>query len=177
MRTRSRISVVALLSILVAATCRASGASGCEKWLSDANRTIEKVPMAQRWEKTLEVLAQACEVVPAGLRGAAEKSLRKSRAEQRQAILEASSSYFSQACLPSDPGMPASKLLHVCLGSDYPNGEFGSILQDLDAATYLYGKALQRELEKAGLYEQQGRRVLGNFFLSNALSRESERAR
>jgi hypothetical protein len=177
MGARSWIPVLATLSVLVAVTCRASSAGGCEKWLAETNRSIEKVPMAQRWDRTLELLAQGCEVVPAALRDGAQKSLRRSRAEQRRALVEASATYFSESCAPGDPGMPASQLLHVCLGSDPPDGAFGSMLENIDAATYLYGKALQQELEKAGLYEPHGARMLGNFFVSNALGRESERAR
>lgn len=176
MRARLCTSLLVATSMLGAVTCRASGAAGCEKWLVDGNRAIEEAPVAQRWDKTLELLAQGCEVVPAGLRAGAERSLGKSRPEQLRAILEASSSYFSQECVASDPAMPASKLLHVCLGSDYPRGEFASMLENIDAATYLYGKALQRELEQAGLYKEHGQRVLANFFLSNAVSREAGRA-
>ena len=44
-------------SMLGAVTCRASGAAGCERWLVDANRAIEGAPVAQRWDKTLELLA------------------------------------------------------------------------------------------------------------------------
>ena len=47
------------------------------------------------------------------------------------------------------------------------------MLENIDAATYLYGKALKKEFEKSNIYEPNGKRLLSNFFLSNAVLRES----
>ncbi len=148
--------------------------AGCNAWFSETIKAVESTSVENRYQKTLELLAQGCKVVPLTLREAAQRSLNKTGVEQKAILLKAAAPYFSESCIPENPDISASKLLHICLGSDYPNGEFSSISEKIDAATYMYGKALQKEFEKAGCYEKYGRRILLNFFLSNAIARETE---
>lgn len=145
----------------------------CERWLTETISKIESVPMEKRYFKILEELGKGCKAIPPALSGAASKSFKEKGPEAKKTLIEAAAPYFSTACLPNDPGIPADELLHICKKNDFPNGEFSSILKNIDAASYLFGKALQTELEKAGIYEPHGKRLLSNFFLSNALLRES----
>lgn len=136
------------------------------------NTMAEALPIRQRYQKILEELAKGCRAIPTGLCEAARNCLNKKGADAKKTLITAAASYFSSACVPENPGIPASNLLHICKKGDFPQGEFSSMLENIDAATYLYGKALKKEFEKAGIYEPHGKRLLSNFFLSNAVLRE-----
>jgi hypothetical protein len=137
-----------------------------------ANAKAEALPIRQRYKKVLEELAKGCRAIPTGLSEAARNCLNKNGADAKRALITAAASYFSSACIPEDPGIPAGNLLNICKKGDFPQGEFSSMLDKIDAAVYLYGKALKTEFEKAGIYEPHGKRLLSNFFLSNAVLRE-----
>lgn len=144
----------------------------CDAWLKSLIRQAESVPMENRYEKILEIIATGCEVIPPHLQKAAKNSLGKPLKERRVILMAAVTPYFSEVCIQENPNMRANKLLHICLGSDFPDGEFSAVLEDLNAATYLFGKALQKEFVRAGVYEKYGQRIVATFFLSNALSLE-----
>ncbi len=146
----------------------------CGKWFVEMSQVVESVPIEQRYQKILEQIAKGCGVIPVNLKVAAQNSLEKSADGKRQILINAATTYFTEACIPDDPNIRASNLLHICLGSDYPDGEFSSITHKIDAASYLYGKALQNENEKAGVYKKYGKRILLNFFLSTAMLWETE---
>lgn len=48
------------------------------------------------------------------------------------------------------------------------------MIKHVDAATYLYCRALKKEFEKAGLYDEYGKKLLFNLLISNAELRESD---
>lgn len=143
----------------------------CVEWL--ANAKAEALPIKQRYQQVLEELAKGCQAIPTGLSEAARNCLKEKGADTKKTLITAAAAYFSSACIPEDPGIPASNLLHICKKGDFPQKEFSSMLDNIDAATYLYGKTLKNEFEKAGIYKPHGKRLLSNFFLSNAVQRES----
>jgi hypothetical protein len=158
---------------LIACTTPAYSDANCAEWLAKANTNAEAVPISQRYHKILEELAKGCQALPANLSEAARNCLNEKNADIKKTLITAAGCYFSNACIPENPGIPASKLLHICKKGDFPEGEFNSMLENIDAATYLYGKALKKEFEKSNIYEPNGKRLLSNFFLSNAVLRES----
>jgi hypothetical protein len=161
-------------SSLAACAAQVTEVEDCSLWLDETNTLVGSVPVPDRYQKTLELLATGCEIIPQSLKEAARQSLKSPSIEQAAILGRAAAPYFASACASEEFSMPASKLLHICLGSDFPHGEFGSMLSKIDAASYLYGKALQQEFINSGVYDQHGKRILLNFFLSNAVLRESE---
>ncbi len=168
--------VITLLIGFSSTGCATPGNSNmeCSEWFTETYKMVDSVPVKHRYQKILEQIAKGCKVIPSSLTEAAKNSLKKSVANQKHILINAAAPYFSESCLPDDPNIAASKLLHICLGSDYPQGEFSSITSKIDAASYLYGQALKKEFEKAGVYKKYGKRILLNFFLSNSVLRESE---
>ena len=122
----------------------------CDQWIINAVKTVELAPSHDRFKRSLEQLQSACEItIPGELRQAAKKSLAALSVKERQNILlQATTSYFSKSCLDIAADQPAKKLMHICLGEDFPNGPYTSLLPNIDAAAYLYGKAIEQELKK-----------------------------
>jgi hypothetical protein len=144
----------------------------CMEWLVNANTNVEALPVEKRYKKVLEEVALGCQALPKALSKAARNSLNQKNAKAKSALLIVLEPYMSNACIQENPSMPASKLLHICNQEDYPDGEFSSIIRNIDAATYLFGSVLRKELKKSANYDPHGKRLLLNFFLSNAVLRE-----
>ena len=146
----------------------------CDQWIINAAKTVESAPSSDRFKRSLEQLQSACETtIPGELRQAATKSLAALSVKERQNILlQATTSYFSKSCLDIAADQPAKKLMHICLGEDFPNGPYTPLLPNIDAAAYLYGKAIEQELKKSGLDQFHAKKFLLNYFLGAALERE-----
>lgn len=144
----------------------------CSQWLSETLRAVESCPVEQRYQETIKQLASGCPSIPEALKEAAKNSLGKTDTDAKRILMFAAGAYFSKECMPDDPNMTAKKLLHVCFEEQWPNGDFSAMLDHVDAATYLYARALKKEFSKAGIYKGDGKKLLANFLISNAKLRE-----
>jgi hypothetical protein len=86
----------------------------------------------------------------------------------------AAAPYVSKECISDDSTSAADKLLHICFEQAWPQGDFSGMIKHVDAATYLYCRALKKEYEKAGRYDEYGEKLLFNLLISNAELRESD---
>jgi hypothetical protein len=147
------VKVNLCLTILILSVhCQAENTTltACEKWLASAVRDIESVPPPQRFTLALRQLTQSCEqAIPGKLRHAAADALKTRNHKQRFVILlKAASDYFPRICQEIDQEKPASYLVSVCKEDDDKDGIYKDLLPHLEASTYLYGKAIEKELKK-----------------------------
>ena len=54
--------------------------------------------------------------------------------------------------MPTDPTIAASKLLHIWFEKEGSHAKFNGMLEHVDAASYLFARALEKEFETAGAY-------------------------
>jgi hypothetical protein len=150
-------------------------ATPCEQWMESAVKAVESVPPAQRFETALQQVSKACkEAIAESLRNAAVNSLKhKDFTKRRKILMAASAPYFPDACQDTPVSHPAKRLLHICLGSDYKGGTYTSVLDNVDAAAYLFGKALEKNFNDAGIDADDQKKFLLNYFLGAALAYES----
>lgn len=157
---------------VMSSSCTAGGdlKSKCDIWIKSAVKSVESVPPKDRFIKALQQLQQACEAESLGkLKQAASKCLTAPTPSLRQDILlQASAVYYPESCLDIGSGQPAKKLLHICLEDDFPKGSYTSILPHIDAASYLYGKAVEKELKNAGIDQMYSHKFMLNYFLGAA---------
>jgi hypothetical protein len=146
----------------------------CNDWFKKTLNIVESVPVHQRYQETLKQIANGCYSVPTHLREAARKSLSLKGPDAKRTLMRAADSYVSGECMVNDPTTTASKLIHICFEERWPNGDFCAMLPHVDAATYLYSRALKIEWEKTGDYEKHGKKLIANFLISNAGLRETE---
>ena len=164
---------------IVSSNCTADNASKtqCDKWIVNAVKTVESVPPKDRFKRSLDQLQSACEqLIPDKLKQAAKNSLQTTSVSQRQTILQqATAPYFSKSCLDIGAGQSAKQLMHICLGEDFLNGPYTSILPNIDAASYLYGKVIEKEFKNARLDPFYAKKFLLNYFLGAALEFEDQK--
>lgn len=123
----------------------------CGRWLASVVKDMESVPLAQRYRRGLSRLQTGCDnVLSPVLMNAAKMTLKTKHRDKRFVILmDSAKSYHNESCsYQIPPGKSAEYLNHLCWGDDYPDGPFSGVLSEIDAATYLYGKAIQTELRK-----------------------------
>jgi hypothetical protein len=150
----------------------------CDKWIVDAVHNIQSVPPNKRFKRALEQLQHACEAIPVTLKQAATDSLKATSVKQRfNILLQAAAPYYQDACRDIAAGRPAQELFEFCQGDDYPDGPFGAMLTHVDAATYLYGKAVEKELKKAGIDKHYSKLFILNYFLGAGLAFEDQKPR
>lgn len=156
--------------------CSTLDASGtnCSDWFNQTLKAAESLPVEQRYQKIIEQIANGCETIPLSLRQAAKKSLEKKGTDAKRPLMLAAAPYVSKECLLSDPDTAAGKLIHICFEKEWPDGDFSAMIKHVDAATYLYCRALKLEFVKAGSYDEQGKKLLANLLISNAALRESD---
>lgn len=124
--------------------------------------------------KMIEQLAIGCSSIPVTIKEAAKNSLGQSNTDAKRILMLAVGDYFSKECMPNDPNMAANKLLHICFEEQWPKGDFSGMLDYVDAATYLFARALKKEFIKAGIYKRDAKKLLANFLISNAKLRETD---
>jgi hypothetical protein len=125
----------------------------CEKWLAGAIKDIESVPQQARFERALKQIQQACDkAIPEKLKTAAADGLKAKSPQQRFTILmQGATPYFPSICQDIEAGKPASYLLPVCKGNDSEDGDYTAMLPYIEASSYLYGKAIEKELNRVEL--------------------------
>lgn len=147
-----------LFSCLFSVHCMAENdkATTCEKWLAKAVKDVESVPPQKRFIRSLEQLKIACEqAIPKKLKQAATDALATKNPQQRFTILlNSTAEYFPSICYDIEIKKPASYLESVCKGDDATEGIYTDVLPFLEASSYLYGKAIEKELKKATLKTQ-----------------------
>jgi hypothetical protein len=146
----------------------------CSDWVSQTLKSAESLPVEQRYQIIIEQIATGCETIPLSLRQAAKKSLEKKGADSKRPLMLAAAPYVSKECLLGDPEKAAEKLIHICFEEEWPDGDFSAMIKHVDAATYLFCRALKLEFVRAGSYDEQGKKLLANLLISNAALRESE---
>jgi hypothetical protein len=154
----------------------------CEQWLIEAGKTLAVAP-EKRFKHGLMKIQQGCgNLIPDILRKAAGEALSVSRSSGRFKIFtRAAATYYRSACFEILPGKPAEDLFDFCLEGDYPDGNYSGILHSIDAADYLFLKAVEKELSKniAKTSESKfyAQKFMQNLFLAAALDYEKEHSR
>ena len=147
----------------------------CEKWLIDTHKIIDSLPMRNRHKTIIERVAIGCTTISSEFRSAAKDSIASGNVSNN-VLFQAAKPYFSESCFIIKPDLSANKLPNttICIGSDYSKENYADMLHDIDAATYLFGKSLQKILNAAKLDKRKVKRLIANFFLSNAIIRERQ---
>lgn len=118
---------------------------------------------------SLDRIAQSCQdVIPASLKQSIQQGKNYTRDKQLALLQQSVKTYFPTACSDTKPSAPAKSLPHICLGDDFPDGRYTSILENIDAASYMFGKAVEQELLKISVDKNQVKRFMLNYFLGAA---------
>jgi hypothetical protein len=150
-----------------------SGGNDCERWLENAVISVEKVTTDKRYEMALKQIALSCNnIVSEKIRSDVDKSLLLS-VEDRQLLLQKTvANHYSDSCLDTKATEPASRLIYVCLGDDFPNGPMASMLGSIDAASYMLGKVIEKRLKASNLSEFHSRKFMLNYYMGAAVDME-----
>jgi hypothetical protein len=170
------MSIVAICIFFLNWGCTTLDASdtNCNVWFNRTLTAVESLPVEQRYQKIIEQIAKGCNIIPLPLRQAAGKSLEKKGADSKRPLMLAAAAYVSKECMLDDPEQAAGGLVHICFEDEWPDGDLSAMIKHVDAATYLYCRALKSEFLKAGTYDEQGKKLLSNLLISNAAIREPE---
>ncbi|MHB8874288.1 MAG: hypothetical protein ACYC8T_11425 [Myxococcaceae bacterium] len=158
-----------LATLLTAALLGA--APPCAASLAKGLPSLEKLPMAKRLGKSLELLARSCPAELGELAPAAAKAARLPRAKRAKALAEAAK--LAPPCRTDTPAAPAGALLRTCPPAKLTLAE--EVGRDLDAGTYLFVVAASQRLETAGAFDAAAERVLSTLVLAAALEGEAAR--
>jgi hypothetical protein len=176
MKNFRNVYVLTFCVFLFFAGCAISDSSGTNgrDWIKETLKAVESLPVKQRYQKIIESVANGCQCLPLNLKEAAKQSLGQDSIQSKRTLMLAAAPYISKECISGDLNIAANKLLHICFEEEWPEGDFSGMIKYVDAATYLYCRALKKEFEKAGLYDEYGKKLLFNLLISNAELRESD---
>jgi hypothetical protein len=156
------------------ATLAPADAESCRGWLARAVVAIERGPMQERWTGVLDAVASGCPALPEPLREAAALAARGSTAARPAVLAAALDSHETAGCGIQAADAPALEVAAHCPMP--PPFDFApELLRDLDAGTYLFGRALALHFARLDLLAADGRRVVDTLLLSAAISNEALR--
>ncbi len=153
--------------------------SSCDTWIINAGKAINVSP-AQQFNNGLKQLHIGCDgLIPEPLMNAAGDSLKTADSKERfKVFTNAVAAYYRKACFSIEPGKPAKDLFDFCLEGDYPDGDYAGMLPNLDAAVYLFLKAIEKELKKnmpkSRMNDFYVSKFMQNLFLAAALDYEKQ---
>jgi hypothetical protein len=128
--------------------------------------------MEERWTRVLDAVAGGCAVLPEPLREAAALAASGSTAARPAVLAAALDAHGTAACGIEAADAPALEVAAHCPMP--PPFDFApELLRDLDAGTYLFGRALALRFAGLDLLEAGGRRVVDILLLSAAISNEA----
>ena len=158
-----------ILSVVTTGCYSKAKITTCPSWLDSAILAIESIPPNARYKQSLIEISRQCnDDLPLILKKAAQRSLSVSPVKRSKLLQNAAASYFSSSCLDSDSTEPASKLNHICLGKDFIDGSYTSITENISVAAYMFGKAIENELNKSKNNPEKIKKFMLNYFLGAA---------
>ena len=150
----------------------------CDLVLVNAIKEVETVSPDKRFVKTLNIINNLCEEhVSKKLRLAAVSSLSLPYLERQRNLQKAAASYFPRVCIDTKATALAKSLAHTCQEVDFKSKRFASSLLNVDAASYMYGKALEQELINSGTRKSHRHKIMLNYFLGAAFEYERQHAK
>jgi hypothetical protein len=172
------VSFMFLSFSLYACFAKVTENNDCESWLENAVMSVEEVTSDKRFKMALKQIALSCNnIASEKIRSDVNKSILLS-VEDRQLILQKTvASYYSDSCLDTKATEPASHLIYVCLGEDFPNGPMASMLSSIDAASYMLGKVIEKRLKASNLSEFHSRKFMLNYYMGAAVDMEGRSIR
>jgi hypothetical protein len=141
----------------------------CERWAANATLALAQAPEAGRFALALEVIGNACPVLPSQLRGGAKAAAKRpTRAERNDLLDAATRRLLPQACHPWSPSSPALDVVKRCpLDPDLKLAR--STLENMSGAEYNFLKALQVGFREADEYSGYVEQLLLDAALAAAL--------
>ncbi len=151
---------------VLAGACAANNEDdeNCNDWLAKSVKLMESKPMKERVKIFLVQVSHACDKIPQKLVRAARSSADADPDQRYRILKKASASFFQKSCLDNPSPEPAKYLPPSC------REVHTAILSNISSGEYLYGRAMEKELEKISNIDSfYSRRIMLNYFLSAAI--------
>jgi len=144
----------------------------CLHWIELTNNAFIGKNKLRVFNIGLTKISVACTGLPMQFKIAAKESLGLKGIAKLTPLYNLPKSYFSEICFESSPDDNAKSLPHICLGDDFIDGQFTSLLPSIDIASYLFIKSIEIKFSTIFKRKEEYNRFILNMMLSAALNRE-----
>lgn len=170
-----KILVLCLLSVgALTGACVANSESdgNCNDWLAKSVKLVESRPFAkgERLKTIFIQISDACSQIPEKLIRAARHSIDAGHEQRYKILKKASASYFPKSCLDNPSLEPAKYLVYYCGRNYAENLPYTAVMPYISSGEYMYGIALEKELNKnSNLNPFHAKRLILNYLKSAAV--------